>query len=122
MSRQELQELYAMQKRPARITAELQAAKMVRAVTSERQLQEVMVDFWFNHFNVFANKGDVRWYVSAYEREAIRSHALGKFPDLVLATARHPAMLYYIDNVVSACRDAVIPAGPDPGRKTGLKQ
>ena len=122
MSRQEMQERYPMEKRPARITAELQAAKMVRAVTSERQLQEVMVDFWFNHFNVFANKGDVRWYVSAYEREAIRPYALGKFPELVRATAHHPAMLFYLDNWLSARPDFTIPAGPNRGRKAGLNE
>src|SRR2546425_3937434 len=57
---------------------------------------EVMVDFWFNHFNVFAEKGDVRWYVAAYERDVIRPNALGRFPDLVRASARHPAMLFYL--------------------------
>jgi uncharacterized protein (DUF1800 family) len=122
MSRQEMQERYPMEKRPVRITVELQAAKMVRAVTSERQLQEVMVDFWFNHFNVFANKGDVRWYVSAYERDAIRPYALGKFPDLVRAIARHPAMLFYLDNWLSARPDFTIPAGPNRGRKAGLNE
>jgi uncharacterized protein (DUF1800 family) len=122
MTRAEVQERYPAEKRPGRIAADLQAAKVVRAVTSERQLEEMMVDFWFNHFNVFANKGEVRWYVSAYEREAIRPYALGKFPDLVRATARHPAMLFYLDNWVSARSDYVIPAGPNRGRKTGLNE
>jgi uncharacterized protein (DUF1800 family) len=122
MTRAEMQERYPAEKRPGRIAADLQAAKVVRAVTSERQLEEIMVDFWFNHFNVFANKGDVRWYVSAYEREAIRPYALGKFPDLVRATARHPAMLFYLDNWVSARADYVIPAGPNRGRKAGLNE
>ena len=122
MTRQEMQERYPMEKRPVRIAAELQAAKVIRAVTSERQLEEVMVDFWFNHFNVFAGKGDVRWYVSAYEREAIRPHALGKFPDLVRATARHPAMLFYLDNWLSARSDFIVPAGPNRGRKAGLNE
>ena len=122
MTPREMQELYPMEKRPFRITAELQAAKVIRAVTSERQLEEVMVDFWFNHFNVFAYKGDLRWYVSTYEREAIRPHALGKFPDLVRATARHPAMLYYLDNWVSARHGFVVPVGPNRGRKAGLNE
>jgi uncharacterized protein (DUF1800 family) len=122
MTRAEMQERYPAERRPGRIAADLQAAKVVRAVTSERQLEEIMVDFWFNHFNVFANKGDVRWYVSAYEREAIRPYALGKFPDLVRATARHPAMLFYLDNWVSAHADFVVPAGPNRGRKTGLNE
>ena len=122
MSRQEMQVLYPMDKRPARIATELQAAKVVRAVTSERQLEELMVDFWFNHFNVFAGKGDVRWYVAAYEREAIRPFAMGKFPDLVRATAYHPAMLFYLDNWLSARPDFVVPAGPNRGRKGGLNE
>src|SRR5213594_2320584 len=78
MTRAEMMETYPLEKRPFRIAAELQAAKTLRAVESERQLQEVMVDFWFNHFNVFAEKGDVRWYVAAYERDVIRPNALGR--------------------------------------------
>ncbi len=119
MSRQEMLERYPVEKRPVRIALELQAAKVVRAVTSERQLEEVMVDFWFNHFNVFAGKGDVRWYVSAYEREAIRPYAMGRFPDLVRATAHHPAMLFYLDNWVSARPDFTVPAGPNRGERRG---
>ena len=122
MSRQEMLELYPMDKRPARIAAELRAAKVVRAVTSERQLEEVMVDFWFNHFNVFAGKGDVRWYVSAYERDAIRPYAMGRFPDLVRATAYHPAMLFYLDNWLSARPDFVVRGGPNRGRRAGLNE
>ena len=63
MSPREMREQYPMDKRPARIVGELQTARMLRAVTAERQLQEVMVDFWFNHFNVFAGKGELRWYL-----------------------------------------------------------
>ncbi len=122
LGRAEMMAMYPPEKRPFRITAELQAAKMLRAVMSERQLQEVMVDFWFNHFNVFAGKGNVRWYVSAYEREAIRPHALGRFRDLVRATARHPAMLFYLDNWLSAREDFVIPVGPNRGRRAGLNE
>jgi uncharacterized protein (DUF1800 family) len=122
MSRQEMLERYPIEKRPARIATELQAAKVVRAVTSERQLEEVMVDFWFNHFNVFAGKGDVRWYVSSYERDAIRPYALGRFPDLVRATAYHPAMLFYLDNWLSAKPDFIVPGGPNRGRRAGLNE
>ena len=122
MTRRELLERYPPGKRPVRIAAELQAAKVVRAVASERQLQEVMVDFWFNHFNVFAGKGVVRWSVGAYEREAIRPHALGRFPDLVRATARHPAMLFYLDNWVSAREGFTVPVGPARGRTLGLNE
>jgi uncharacterized protein (DUF1800 family) len=122
MSRQEMLQRYPIEKRPARIATELQAAKVVRAVTSERQLEEVMVDFWFNHFNVFAGKGDVRWYVSSYERDAIRPYALGRFPDLVRATAYHPAMLFYLDNWLSARPGFIVPVGPNRGRKAGLNE
>ncbi|HYM30766.1 MAG TPA: DUF1800 domain-containing protein [Candidatus Cybelea sp.] len=73
-------------------------ARLHRALESPRQLQEVMVDFWFNHFNVFAGKGLDHLWVGAYEEEAIRPHALGRFRDLLEATARHPAMEFYLDN------------------------
>ena len=63
---------------PQRIVAELSMAKMTRAVYSERQLQEMMVDFWYNHFNVFAAKGADRWFITEYERDAIRPHAIGE--------------------------------------------
>jgi uncharacterized protein (DUF1800 family) len=87
---------------PQRIVAELSMAKMTRAVYSERQLQEMMVDFWYNHFNVYAAKGADRWFITAYERDAIRPHALGKFRDLLEATAKSPAMLFFLDNWLSA--------------------
>jgi uncharacterized protein (DUF1800 family) len=87
---------------PQRIVAELSMAKMTRAVYSERQLQEVMVDFWYNHFNVYASKGADRWLITEYERDAIRPHAMGKFRDLLGATAKSPAMLFFLDNWLSA--------------------
>ena len=83
---------------PQRIIAELAMAKMDRAVYTEKQLYEQMVDFWFNHFNVFAGKGADRWLLTSYERDAIRPHAMGKFRDLLEATAKSPAMLFYLDN------------------------
>jgi uncharacterized protein (DUF1800 family) len=86
---------------PQRITAELQASRIIRAVYSERQLQEVMVDFWTNHFNVFAGKGADRWLLTSYDRDTIRPNAMGKFSDLLLATAQSPAMLFYLDNFQS---------------------
>ena len=89
-------------KRPQRVVEELAMAKMTRAVYSERQLQQVMDDFWLNHFNVFAGKGEVKWYLTSYERDVIQPHALGKFKDLVNATAKSPAMLFYLDNYLSA--------------------
>ncbi len=87
---------------PQRIVAELSMAKVTRAVYSERQLNEQMVDFWYNHFNVFAAKGADRWTITSYERDAIRPHALGKFRDLLEATAKSPAMLFFLDNWLSA--------------------
>ena len=122
MSQQELRQMAPLEKRPARISAELQAAKLTRAVLSERQLEEVMVDFWFNHFNVDARKGAVKWMVADYERTAIRPHALGKFRDLLLATARHPAMLFYLDNWMSTRADLVVRTGPQRGRQMGLNE
>ena len=122
MSRQAMLEMYPAERRPAVITAQMQAARITRAVASDRQLEEVMVDFWFNHFNVYAQKGAVRWMLPAYEREAIRPHALGRFRDLVLATARHPAMLFYLDNWLSTRADLVVPGGPNAGRRRGLNE
>ncbi len=90
------------------VLAELMQAKIMRAAYSERQLQEVLVDFWFNHFNVFVGKGQVRTYLSAYEREAIRPHILGKFRDLLQATAESPAMLFYLDNWQSTAPEGAV--------------
>lgn len=87
---------------PQRVIAELSMAKLTRAIYSERQLEEQMVDFWFNHFNVFAGKGPDRWMLTSYERDVIRPYALGKFRNLLEATAKSPAMLFYLDNWMSA--------------------
>jgi uncharacterized protein (DUF1800 family) len=100
---------------PQRISAELQASRILRAVYSERQLQEVMVDFWTNHFNVFAGKGADRWLLISYDRDTIRPNAMGKFSDLLLATAQSPAMLFYLDNFQSVSPDAQL--GPGAGRR-----
>src|SRR5437762_2321943 len=80
---------------------ELVQAKLLRAIYSERQLQEVMTDYWFNHFNVFIGKGADRYLLTSYERDVIRPHALGKFEELLVATAQSPAMLFYLDNWLS---------------------
>jgi uncharacterized protein (DUF1800 family) len=77
-------------------------ARLLRALESPRQLEEVMVDFWFNHFNVFQGKNILRVMMGHYEHYAIRPFAMGKFRDLLGATAHHPAMLYYLDNALSA--------------------
>jgi uncharacterized protein (DUF1800 family) len=100
--------------RPQQIYGELVQQKLVRAVSSNRQLQEVMTDFWFNHFNVFAQKEADQWYVASYERDVIRPHALGKFRDLLLATAESPAMLFYLDNWLSFAADAREPRPARP--------
>src|SRR5579864_2371058 len=91
-------EFYQQLNTPQRIVVELSMAKIDRALYSERQLYEEMTAFWFNHFNVFAGKGRDRWMLTAYERDTIRPHAMGKFQDLVLATAKSPAMMFYLDN------------------------
>ena len=88
---------------------ELGEQKVLRAVYSQRQLEAVLTDFWFNHFNVDARKGVSRFLLTEYEREAIRPHVLGRFRDLLGATARSPAMLFYLDNWLSAD-----PNGPHP--------
>ena len=97
---------------PQRIVAELQASRILRAVYSERQLQEVMVDFWTNHFNIFAGKGADRWLLPAYDRDTIRPYAMAKFGKLLEATAQSPAMLFYLDNFQSVSPDTNRGGGP----------
>jgi len=80
------------------VNYEAQSGKLIRAIYSDRQLEEVLTDFWFNHFNVYLNKGADRYLVTAYERDVIRPHIFGKFQDLLMATAQSPAMLFYLDN------------------------
>src|SRR5207237_7767038 len=80
------------------VTSELIQARLLRAIYSQRELEEVMTDFWLNHFNVFIGKGADRYLLTSYERDVIRPHALGKFEDLLVATAHSPAMLFYLDN------------------------
>jgi uncharacterized protein (DUF1800 family) len=96
------------------VTAELIENKLQRAVYSPRQLEEVLVDFWLNHFNVYRDKNTVGMLLTSYERDAIRPHVLGRFRDMLFATARHPAMLSYLDNFQSrsAPENAPGPAGP----------
>src|SRR5882724_2284852 len=103
--------------RPAQfLTGELQMSRILRAVYSERQLQEVMVDFWTNHFNVYAAKGADRWLLTSYDRDTIRPHTLGKFYDLLLADAQSPAMLFYLDNFQSVSPNAQPQQRPGAGR------
>src|SRR4029450_9677700 len=98
-----------MMQRANQLVVELSEQKLLRAIYSERQLQEVLTDFWFNHFNVDGRKGRARFLLTSYERDAIRPHVLGKFRDLLGATAKSPAMLFYLDNWMSAD-----PNGPHP--------
>ena len=98
--------------RPQQISGELIQQKIVRAASSNRQLQEVLTDFWFNHFNVFAQKEAEQWLVTSYERDVIRPRALGRFRDLLLATAESPAMLFYLDNWLSASPESKQPRPP----------
>jgi uncharacterized protein (DUF1800 family) len=100
------------------IVAQATQAKLMRSIYSDRQLQEIMVDFWYNHFNVYSEKGLSRLWVGTYERDAIRPHALGKFRDLLGATARHPAMLFYLDN----WRNTAPNSNPKQGRPQGLNE
>jgi uncharacterized protein (DUF1800 family) len=111
--------LLAMNNPQGVFSDELMQAKLLRAIYSERQLEEVMTDFWFNHFNVFIGKGADRLLLSSYEQETIRPRALGKFEDLLVATAKSPAMLFYLDNWDSVGPNSMqalgIPArGPRP--------
>ncbi|HXV16313.1 MAG TPA: DUF1800 domain-containing protein, partial [Gemmatimonadaceae bacterium] len=91
---------YQMNRR--RMMGALQSSRVARAVVSNRQLEEVMTDFWLNHFNVYAQKGPPEaFYLAEYERDVIRPHALGKFRDLLESVAKSPAMLFYLDNARS---------------------
>ena len=96
---------------------ELAQARIMRDIVTERQVQEVMTDFWFNHFNIYINKDSDQWYTTAYERDVIRKHALGKFRDLLIATAESPAMMVYLDNWLSIGPDSIAngvnPANPN---------
>jgi uncharacterized protein (DUF1800 family) len=98
------------------VVSELMQAKLLRAIYSERQLDEVMTDFWFNHFNIFINKGADRYLLTSYERDAIRPHVLGKFEDLLVATAKSPAMMFYLDNWLSVGPNSEIALGIAPHR------
>jgi uncharacterized protein (DUF1800 family) len=100
------------------VEEELVQAKLLRAIYSDRQLEQVMTDFWFNHFNVFVGKGPERVLITNYEQDVIRPHALGKFEDLLVATAKSPAMLFYLDNWMSEGPNSLqglgIPKHPSP--------
>jgi uncharacterized protein (DUF1800 family) len=104
------------------VNQELIDSRLYRALYSNRQLEEVLVDFWLNHFNVFNGKGPARMLLTSYERDAIRPFVLGRFRDLLLATARHPAMLYYLDNWQSQAPRDDLPPPPNNARRPGLNE
>jgi len=110
--------LLAMNNPQGVIADELIQAKMLRAIYSERQLEEVMTDFWFNHFNVFVGKGADRVLLTNYEQDVIRPRAMGKFEDLLTATAKSPAMLFYLDNWLSVGPNSMQAEGI-PARRGG---
>jgi len=107
---------------PAQVVArDLMESKILRAVYSSRQLDEVLADFWFNHFNVFLDKGADRYLITEYDQAAIRPHVLGKFRDLLEATAKSPAMLFFLDNWQSVGANVPLPRGPNAVRR-GLNE
>jgi uncharacterized protein (DUF1800 family) len=113
LSPQQREDMLAMSNPEQMIDDELIQGKLLRATYSERQLDEVMSDFWFNHFNIFIGKDADRFLVPSYECDVIRPHALGKFEDLLVATAQSPAMLFYLDNWLSV--------GPNSDVANGIK-
>ena len=115
MTPQQKETLMALEHPQQVVVSELMQAKLLRAIYSERQLDEVMTDFWFNHFNVFINKGADRFLLTSYERDVIRPHALGKFEDLLVATAKSPAMLFYLDNWQSVGPESEVALGIPAG-------
>lgn len=114
--------IVAMNRPQAVLNYDLTDGKIYRAVYSRRQLQEVLTDFWYNHFNVFLDKGADRYLVPTYEREAIRPRVLGGFRDLLEATAKSPAMLFYLDNWQSVAPKAGDAQPRGAGRRRGLNE
>ena len=106
-------------KNPYQVVTELQRAKLLRAVYSERQLYEVMVDFWENHFSIYANKDADRLLLTGFDRDSVRPFAMGRFRDLLGATAHSPAMLFYLDNWQSSVVREYPATKDKPARKTG---
>ena len=117
MNGQEKETLRALNNPEQVVVDELTQARLLRAIYSDRQLDEVMTDFWFNHFNVFVNKGADRFLLTSYERDVIRPRVLGKFEDLLVATAQSPAMLFYLDNWLSVGPDSDVALGIGPNAR-----
>ena len=106
-------------KNPGMVLTELQRAKLLRAVYSQRQLSEVMVDFWENHFSIYGNKDADRWMMTSFDRDTIRPFAFGRFRDLLGATAHSPAMLFYLDNWQSSKLNEYPATKDKPARTSG---
>jgi uncharacterized protein (DUF1800 family) len=119
MDAKQKETLQAMNNPQGVVTDELLQAKVLRAIYSERQLEEVMTDFWFNHFNVYVGKGPDRLMLANYEQDVIRPRAMGKFEDLLVATAKSPAMLFYLDNWLSVGPNSMKALGIPAGRPYG---
>src|SRR3954464_11384461 len=117
--RRELMRDLPPNQRPQVVMNDLLAQRILRAAESDRQLNEVMVDFWMNHFNVYSGKGIDRFLLTSYERDAIRPHIWGRFEDLLMATAKSPAMLFYLDNARSSAAPENRPRFAVRGRPGG---
>ena len=115
-------ELRRQAQRNREFVNDLLAAKVARAVVSERQLAEVMTDFWENHFNLFIGKAQLRYYLPEYSERVIRPQALGKFRDLLGAVAKSPAMLMYLDNAQSVADSGQPTLGADGRVRGRLRQ
>src|SRR5499425_866520 len=111
-----------MMQGPRVVIVELQQMRLLRAVYSQRQLHEAMAGFWSNHFNIFAAKGADRWLSTSYDRDTTRPHALGRFKDLLRATAQSPAMLFYLDNWLSASPNSLAARFAPNNRRRGLNE
>jgi len=131
LSPEERQRFVELRRAQQTVMDELTQQKLLRAVYSDHQLEEQLVDFWFNHFNVFVGKGPERVYLTEYERDVIRPHVFGKFRDLLGATAHSPAMLFYLDNWQSSDPNATLrrnpnnnnrPFGPRPADPFGRRR
>ncbi|MCY4746924.1 DUF1800 domain-containing protein [Pelomonas sp. UHG3] len=115
--------LNAVREQVRPLVAQAATARLARALHSPAQLEEVLTEFWFNHFNVFAGKNAVGVLIANYEQQAIRPHVLGRFRDMLGATAKHPAMLIYLDNAQSVAADrAQRRAAANPQRASGLNE
>jgi uncharacterized protein (DUF1800 family) len=125
MSAQQRETMIALNNPQQVVVDELVEGKILRETYSERQLQEVMTDFWLNHFNVYLGKGPDRYFLTSYERDVIRPHSMGKFEDLLAATAQSPAMLFYLDNWLSVGPDSDdargVPKNPMAGWRRAMR-